>query len=364
MRVAFRSDASLQIGSGHVMRCLTLADALRENGAEVRFVCRAHEGQLGALIERRGYPVALLPAADATDGAQCSGPPHAAWLGAPQLRDAQETRTVLGAAPLDWLVVDHYGIGAEWESAMRPAARRLLVIDDLADRAHECDILLDQNMWPDQDARYRPHVTARTTCLLGPEYALLDPMYGRLHGALRARPARPRRLFAFFGGVDKFGLSLMTARAFAALARPDLELDLVLSTHGPTTELETLARGCPGIRLHRALPTLAPLMAAADFAFGAGGVTTWERLALALPACVVTVADNQRTGAQELARRGLIHWLGDAQDVTPEQLEAAMRRVMEEGTAALVPAALEHVLDGAGAERVAGLLMTQQGEPA
>lgn len=138
MNVFIRVDASLELGTGHVMRCLTLAGRLREHGASVHFICREHPGHLCDLIEANGYNVLKLPA-----------PQENSWLGAPLSVDANQTKEQLSNRSVDLLIVDHYAINAEWESRLRDLTKKILVIDDLANRSHDCDIILDQNFIKD-----------------------------------------------------------------------------------------------------------------------------------------------------------------------------------------------------------------------
>ena len=147
MKAAFRVDASLQIGSGHVMRCLTLAEALRANGAECHFITRDHPGHLLELIRHHDFTVAVLPAEPlpAPSNTQvpherAKEPAHAKWLGSDWKTDADQTRAVLAQLQPDWLVVDHYALDQRWENALRPNFKQLLVIDDLADRSHQCEL--------------------------------------------------------------------------------------------------------------------------------------------------------------------------------------------------------------------------------
>jgi UDP-2,4-diacetamido-2,4,6-trideoxy-beta-L-altropyranose hydrolase len=143
VKIAFRADASLTIGTGHIMRCLTLAKVLRGQGATCRFVSRALLGHLAAQIDAAGFGVTLLPA---RKGLVPGGPPaHAAWAGVDWETDAAETRAALNTPP-DWLVMDQYAFDARWQHAARPEGKKLLVIDDLADRPHDCDLLLEQNL--------------------------------------------------------------------------------------------------------------------------------------------------------------------------------------------------------------------------
>ena len=147
MLVIFRTDASLQIGTGHVMRCLTLADELVKKGANCRFICREHEGHLLAMIQERGYTATALPSDSGMmkSGSEAGTPLYQSWLGADWLTDLEQTKNAIGSKTIDWLIVDHYSLDARWEGAMRSACVSLMVIDDLADRKHDCDLLLDQN---------------------------------------------------------------------------------------------------------------------------------------------------------------------------------------------------------------------------
>ncbi|WP_405420711.1 hypothetical protein [Marinobacter flavimaris] len=145
MRIAFRADASVQIGTGHVMRCLTLADELTRQGHECQFICREHEGHLGDLIASNGHGLTLLsPRVDnELDTKGASSDNYALWLGVPWQEDARQTFDVLTPWKPDWLVVDHYALDAEWDSALANAVGSIMVIDDLANRVHECALLLD-----------------------------------------------------------------------------------------------------------------------------------------------------------------------------------------------------------------------------
>jgi len=150
MDIAFRVDASAHIGAGHVMRCLNLARALRDKGASSCFFCRPHEGNLISLVEQNAFPVVALPA-PATD----RGPgAYKDWVGASPEQDARDSLDALGERKPDWLVADHYGLDAQWERSMRPHVGRIMLIDDLADRLHECDLLLDQNLHAEGARRY------------------------------------------------------------------------------------------------------------------------------------------------------------------------------------------------------------------
>ncbi len=150
-------------------------------------------------------PVASLPAAP--DAAPCGSADYAAWLGVPQAQDASESIEAIQGALVDWLIMDHYALDAEWERRLRPHVERLMVIDDLANRSHDCDLLLDQNLVPENHARYRNLVPSTCRLLLGPRYALLGPEYRVWRRSLRPREGQVGRVLVFLGGSDPENVS-------------------------------------------------------------------------------------------------------------------------------------------------------------
>jgi len=358
-QILIRADTSTSIGTGHVMRCLTLANALARKGVGVSFICREHEGNLCDLIEEQGFTVHRLPAPESSFEADAT-PAHAAWLGAAWQEDARQTGAVirtLGIKPT-WLVVDHYGLDYRWEEALRPLVGRIFVIDDLADRAHDCDLLLDQNLFADMQTRYAGKVPADCRLLLGPEYALLQPIYAELHDRIPPREGPVRRILISFGGADSENLTGRALAAFLSLNRPDIEVDVVISGSSPYVhETRDQVAGHDNIHLHSNLPTLAPLMARADLAIGAAGTTSWERLCLGLPAVVVTLAENQRPIAAELHRLGLVRWLGHKDEVSEQSIRQALAKLIEEGIDEEWSLRCRAAVDGKGVDLV-GVILT------
>lgn len=329
MNVLFRTDASIVIGTGHVMRCLTLADALRAREANCRFVCRAHPGHLIEKIRQRGFDVHVLPYHPDWQ-ASAANPAHAGWLGTDWQTDVEETRFGAGDTAPDWLVIDHYALDVRWETAMRSFARRILVIDDLADRPHACDALLDQN-WFGEDAQWRYQGLVPEGCrlFLGPRHALLHPDFAAWRNELDPRDGTVRRVLVFMGGSDPHDL---TAQALLALSREEfasLEVEVVLGPNHPDPEgITRLTAHRPLTRLERDLPSLAASMAWADLMIGGGGVVSWERACLGLPAITVSLADNQTPIQQALAEEGVVLFLGSHERIESGQIAAALRELM------------------------------------
>jgi UDP-2,4-diacetamido-2,4,6-trideoxy-beta-L-altropyranose hydrolase len=365
--IVFRCDASLSIGSGHVMRSRTLARELQRRGAVITFLCRRQPGDLISLLEQE-FPVLSLPELPLAADVGLQGRDfYGAWLGCSQEKDAADCLQALAQAGIhsaSWLVVDHYGLDASWEDQLLAglagtAAPRLLVIDDLADRSHKADLLLDQNFFGTAtETRYAGLVPEHCRQLLGPHYALLGPEYAQLHPLVSPR-SELLRVLMFFGGVDPDNLTGRALEALLAHELAHLAVDVVLGLQSPHRQAvaELVARR-PHTTLHNPLPSLAGLIARADLAIGAGGATTWERACLGLPSLVVAIADNQLPFAVALDQLGQIQLLGDATSVSSEQIRQALVAALQDPW----PRASGHGLtDGWGAARVATALLGLRG---
>jgi UDP-2,4-diacetamido-2,4,6-trideoxy-beta-L-altropyranose hydrolase len=356
MKVVFRADASNRMGIGHLMRCLTLAEALRNRGVELRFICRAHPGNLVELLRQQAMPVTVLPASAQVP--EMNSEEYTTWLGVTQAEDAEQTVKALKGDRPDWLVVDHYGLDADWEQRLRPYTEKMMVIDDLANPRHDCDLLLNQNYSDGGDEHYRGLLPENCRLLLGPRYALLRPEYAAYRRTLRPRDGVVRRVLVFFGGSD---LHNMTSLALEGLSAPEfqhLEVDVVVGANNPhrvSLEEQVLAR--PLTNLYGSRPHLADLMAHADLAIGAGGGTTWERMCLGLPSLVVSIAHNQRPACEALAQAGLIQHIGGFRDAQTTDLVDALKRWIGNRERLLTCSTQNQFLvDGLGSLRLAEVL--------
>ena len=359
-QIAFRTDASIQIGTGHVMRCLTLADALREQGAECLFVCRSHEGHLLDLIAQCGHRVVALPVLTADTMPSSADTAHAHWLGTDWHSDAAVTRQALGDEPVDWLVVDHYALDIRWEQALRPACQRLMVIDDLADRAHDSDLLLDQNLGRTA-ADYRKLLRSNTTALIGPKYALLRPAFAQLRAESLARRVSPRlnRLLITMGGVDKDNATGRVLDALNVSTLPtDLLITVVMGPHAPwlrEVQAQSSLMHWP-TQVLVGVSDMARLMADSDLAIGAAGSTSWERCCLGLPSVQVVLADNQINLAESLGLAGV------AINTTINGIEIELKKICSEnwidvGRFKKMSVSASKLVDGLGARKIVKYLM-------
>ena len=310
MNVVFRVDASIRIGTGHVMRCLTLAEELRQFGHNCRFICRDHSGHLGAFIKSKGFELHLLakPVSKSISTKKEPHPAHSEWLGVDWQRDADETRNILNKLMFDWLVVDHYALDVKWESEMEFVVGRIMVLDDLADRNHNCSLLLDQNLGrnlTDYDSR----LPSDSIKLIGPKYALLRPEFSMLRERSLQRRTEPelKRILISLGGSDKDN---MTGQILNLLRKTNLprctELDIIMGASAPhLEEVKRCALSLPFVTsVSVNVGNMAKRMCLADVSIGAVGSTSWERCCLGLPAIAMVTAENQQSAAKAIERCG------------------------------------------------------------
>lgn len=340
--VAIRADASVRIGGGHVARCRNLAVELRRLGAQVLFLSAELDGSTARSLLGDEWPLRLLPAGLTGDAAG----------------DARASAACLDGRRADWLVVDHYGLDCRYESALRPHAARILVLDDLADRPHDCELLLDQNLFAAPEQRYRALLPAGATCLLGPRYALLPPGFAGLRPAALARralPGAPTRLLLFFGATDPAGACGVVLEEIAPLCRARaLQVDVVLGSTAPQLASLRSAADRLGARLHVDTPGMASLLAEADVALGAGGTANWERCAMGIPTILCSVASNQTPVCESLAARGAARYLGEWSALARGSWTRALEQLLDDrATRESLGRAASGLVDGLGAQRVA-----------
>ncbi|WKB35248.1 UDP-2,4-diacetamido-2,4,6-trideoxy-beta-L-altropyranose hydrolase [Terrilactibacillus sp. S3-3] len=270
LNVAFRVDASAIIGTGHVMRCLTLANQLRRDNVAVTFFCRQLSGDLTDLIAGQGFPVCRLPAPAANSERNIWR-----WYLENWQADARETLALLKKNNLrpDVMVVDHYGLDKKWESLLRERAESIMVIDDLANRRHQCDLLLDQNDYCEQEKRYDGLIPVSCKTLLGPDYSLLRDEF--IHTSRRQRDGTIKRVLVSFGGADPQNETLKVLKVLARFKA--LRVDVVVGGSHPYKEvIRRFYARHPRFYVHVQTSDMAHLINSADLAIGAGGTSLWE----------------------------------------------------------------------------------------
>lgn len=341
MRVAFRVDASVPIGVGHVVRCLTLAQELRRRSSEVLFITQGFDGPGPELIKAAGFAMARIEAPD--------------WE-----TDADRTLAVLKErAPFGWLVVDHYGLDRKWEEQIRSQARRLMVIDDLADRPHQCEVLLDQNLLQSLPNRYDPFLPVACKRLLGPHYALIGDAFLQVRTDLVPRKGKAvERVLVSYGGTDPFNATVRALEALRILQPRAFQIEVVIGESNPhRAQVARLCQELPTARLIVQEEKMAQLLARCDLALGAAGSSTWERLCLGLPTLTLSLTPSQEEIALAVQGLGAADHMGKFNELPAERIaekvnhllgDGPRRTEMEEKGMALV--------DGQGARRVVDVL--------
>jgi len=350
-KALFRVDASQAIGSGHLFRCLALATCLRDQGLSIAFACAPLPRSMSELITKEEFNLITISAGSKWSARENTEQPFGH-------RDQEsDAAALINSGHLSgsgWVVVDHYGLDEHWENIIRPHCERMLVIDDLANRRHVCDLLLDQNLGSRKRGQYNFLTPSNTRLLLGPAHALLRLEFATKRAKTMPRRGDVSRILVSFGGTDPTNETAKTVRALRRVPRLPGGIDVVAGGGNPHGEI--LARICledNRVRFHRAVSNMAELMSRSDLAIGACGATSWERCALFVPTVATIVAENQREIGDGLSHVGAAEVLGWHEEVTLEDIEAAVVdlcgapdriRKMSNAAGALV--------DGRGAKKV------------
>ncbi|MBU8881197.1 UDP-2,4-diacetamido-2,4,6-trideoxy-beta-L-altropyranose hydrolase [Bacillus sp. FJAT-29790] len=312
MNIIIRADASIDIGTGHIMRCLTLANFLKEKGAEVKFICTEVQGDLVNHIRHGGYEVYTFP--------ECRD----------ILSDAENTINILQDLKVDLLIVDHYQIDSVWERILKESFghMKIMVIDDLANRQHHCDLLLDQNYFKDFENRYDHLVSKECTKLLGPRKILLRPEFYHV-SKKEDNNHSIQDILVFYGGSDPTNETLKVLDALDAIDLSSITIHVVVGSSNSNKERIKNICADKNINFYVQINYLAQLMAKADLSLGAGGVTMWERCFLGLPSIVTVVADNQKESTEAAADYGAVWNLGWHESVNVSDLVDIIERAIE-----------------------------------
>jgi len=328
-----RADASREIGFGHIMRCLALARALQKMDIQCVFIVRNILDSLKHLITSQGHTFILLPKDNTTTQISEKGK-HAAWLGASEREDAETvvsalSQTVQRLGQPSLIICDHYGIGQIWETLIADSfSAPILVIDDLSNRFHQCQILLDATFGK-TSKDYKALVPSDCQLLVGSEYALLRPEFFKLRKATLSRrdnnfsDNKPVELIVIsMGGTDNDNASLQILKALEALPPPQV-FNIEILIGKDCAHLSTLnkyaAQSSLNVVVHAGVDCVADFYGRADLCIGAAGSSTWERCSLGLPTINITIAENQETISQNLSRRGFVANGGNIQSISPKK---------------------------------------------
>ena len=344
MRIVFRVDASVEVGFGHLSRCINLAEVLRSRGSEVSFVCRDDEAKSFRALEDRLFATVLLPML--SDGEPVN-----------QQDDAQQTIQALQGKRPEWLIVDNYLLSKDWEQLLRPHVAKIAVIEDLSGREHDCDLLLDQNYSERSASSFEKFVPNTCELLLGPRFALIGEQFRRLR-ELKSRPASElKRIVIFCGGSDPQNLTQQVIDEISCSELGNVAVDVVVGAQNKTFDREAALKLNANIKIHDAGGEFAQTMSLADLAIGAGGTTSWERMCLGVPSIVVSVAENQIFACEKLGRDGIVNYLGAQSSLKPGAIRNAAIDAKTKFVSLFDQIERGQILvDGRGCERVAEVM--------
>ena len=302
--IAIRVDASQHIGTGHVVRCLTMAEKLKKRSVRVIFICRILLGDWTLFLREKGFETISLSTENELWNSD---------------RDAASTLEGLNKNQIfpDWLIVDHYQIGEDWERKIRSAVAKIMVIDDLANRSHDCDLLLDQNLYPHYASRYAELVPRSCQCLLGPHYLILRDEFRSIdRQAPKPLPSQKisLKILLTFGGSDPLSLTERVLRTLNIISSnyQNFKVRVLLGKSFSRQEslVELIKNLSFSVEILTEITEIMPQFQWADCAISAGGLTTYELAYVGLPSLIIAAVDAQAEVAVEMARLNIHQYAG------------------------------------------------------
>ena len=368
--IIFRCDASTNIGSGHVRRCINLAKSFKKKEVRVIFVMREGEDDLISEVNKNFEIIKLKRLSTRFDFSMKSiiniPSDNFRWLGCSQKEDSKEFIKAInnyGLNNIDWIIADNYDIDIEWETIVSKKLRllnnssrtRFLIIDDLANRKHNADIIVDHNLITKKKIEnYKKLLSENCIKLIGPDYALLGEEYKILRESISPRK-NVNRILVYFGATDPDQMTYKTFLALQNLNYEKIKIDIVLSKKDEHfNDIKVISDKEKNLYLYEKVNSMASLIARADLAFGAGGISALERGCLGLPSIVIVTANNQYEGALELYNQGNIIYLGKSYLLEVLDIQKTVEMFIKGREIVKKPM----FIDGNGCERVASIVLS------
>jgi len=343
------------MGSGHVMRCLTLAKELKKY-SNIQFICRNRKGNLINKIESEGFEVFGLNGEVLKDDVDELSEVY--WLGMTQEQDVLECTKILKKIKPDWMIVDNYGIDNYWHGRLQKYYKKLLVIDDLANRQYNCNLLLDQNFYQDKNARYKNLVSNKCKLLLGPDYALLREEF--LTKVPNLRNKSINRILVYFGGSDIKNNTLKALKGIQSCKQADIFIDVIVGLDFPyRKDILNFSSSKKNIVCFDFVENMAEMMSNSDLYIGSAGTTTWERCCMGLPSIVIGIAENQIKPMEAMELAGMTFFLGSEENTNSADISAALDNILDTPSV-LVEMCKKNLdlVDGYGASRCASEMLS------
>lgn len=334
--LVFRADSGNGIGWGHTMRCFALAQKFKEKNASISFIVRKHPNNISHFLEEQGFNVFYLKNKNYY------------WK-----EDAIQTKKIIESiGNVDWLVVDNYTLDIKWEKFLKPYIKKLMVIDDMTLRKHECDLLLDQNYYENIKKLYFEFIPKKCSLLIGPKFALIRNEFYEIRNNLKLRDGLINRILISFGGSDCTNETIKVIKAIKELDNHKINVDLLLTASNKNSKkIQKILSKFSNITVHYQNFNVSKLMKNADLSIGAGGSSTWERCCLGLPSIVTVSAKNQLQLTNEITKKGCIINLGITKKTSSKDYLNAIRNLNKSVLSRMSKNGLK-LVDGKGTIRI------------
>lgn len=349
--IAFRVDVATHIGTGHWQRCLTLARYLKSQGCSITFFYRKYGEGFEALYNDSSFDYRCI----GSSKLNASPATEFEWLGTDEQTDSEDFIAAIGENDYDVCIIDHYAIAQNWQRVVRQYITTIVVVDDLANRVHDCDLLIDQNYYYQYQSRYDSLVPSTCIKLLGPNYCLLRAEFYRLR--MQPNQLSNNQILINFGGVGNFTLLNKTIEAINQVKKYQF---LVITGNISAKQFEVLSAKATNshVRVIKYTSDMASLMHTSAFAIGASGSTVWERFCLGLNAALVELTDNQAESLLYLSEQNLVDNLGKAENIQTKNLVDFLQNLVIDSPKMFDrKIKIQHLVDGLGVQRVANSIL-------
>ena len=340
-----RVDSNSKIGIGHVIRCLTLAQELKNNFDKIIFLTRKNSDDFTGTIMKNGFKVFLIPTSKTTK-------PSKNTYELNSDSDIIKNLITTYSENKNFLLIDHYDIASDFELSLKNTFEKIFVIDDLANRKHNCDLLIDQNYYRDLNHRYKKLVPSDTITLLGPKYAIIKAEFKNTDKKTIKKNTQIKKILVSFGGSDPTNECKKALDALYSIENSQFEIIVVAGIYNHKfQQLKKLYEKYPNIKIYRHVNDLSRLMLDSDLCIGAGGTTTSERLCIGLPSIVTIVSDDQKESIEFLSDMGHVINLGLAKNVTTKTYVQTLQKLNSD---LIYNMSLNNqkLVDGNGSERI------------
>ena len=339
-KIFIRADSSVDMGIGHMMRCLSLAEILVKTDFEVIFISNKLNAKIYNLIIKKQCKICILP----ENNQNTNIVEH----------DAIETQKIIESFDdsISWLLVDHRNLDIQWEKILRKSVQKIIVIDDLANKKHDCDILIDQNLYEKINQRYQNLVPKNCKKLLGPKYALLRSEFSNLRQKSIKSKIKLENILISFGGTDPSNETRKVLEALKILNLENIQIDVVTTSLNPfKDDIRQLCSSMTNTNFYCDVDKIGALMKTSDLAIGAGGSTTWERCCLGLPSLVSVISDDQLACTEIMDKNGYLIYLGLAENLTVNDYIEKIKNFNIEHLQKISELSLT-LVDGQGCQRI------------